>query len=792
MVELLAPAGDFESLKAAVLNGANAVYIGGKSFSARQFANNFDDDEMVQAVRFCHSYGVKLYVTMNTLLDNTELEGAVSYAAFLHSIGVDAIIIQDIGLLKVLRESIPDLEIHGSTQMTAHNLEGVKLLHDMGVKRVVLSRELSMDEIRYITKNTPAEIEIFVHGALCISFSGQCLMSSMIGGRSGNRGKCAQPCRMQYTIDNGDKAYLLSPKDLSTLDFIRDVIDTGAVSLKIEGRMKRPEYVATVVGAYRRAIDGFSKKDDIEKVTQIFNRGGFTSGYFKERQGREMMSYERPKNWGTYLGTVVSVKGKFASILLEKPLRVGDGVEIFGRDKGAPVSSIRVSNKDVKEAVSGDTAAIYLEGARKGDKIYKSLDCRLINEAEESFKGKDVLKVAVKGSFIAHLGSLMKLEIGYAKDSIKIEVTGDEPEKAIKTPTSIEKVKESLMKTGDTSFYFEGLDIEMDDDIALPVSKINKLRREGFEKLSDKLQNKKELKNVNVNFNTINKKVTPKIAIKTGRIDVAKSCIDEGCDVLYFGGESLRINSGSIIDVIDYAGKRTKVYPWYPEIIMEEWDKLKSEADSLYNGGIKDALCGNLGFYKYLLSKGFNVTLDRGFNIFNSKACETFENDGCVLSPELTFSQIRDLTSKTESKTLVQVHGRIKLMVNRNCIMGSSKGHGKAGCPTLCGNTEHYIKDRMGEEFLIITDFSCRSHIYNSKILCTIEHMRDILRLNADNILLNFVDESPKEAALAVLAYREGLQNSIEGNYKPGEMGNELIEDLKGRITKGHFLRGVE
>lgn len=791
MVELLAPAGDFESLKAAVLNGANAVYIGGKSFSARQFANNFDDDEMVKAVRFCHAYGVKLYVTMNTLLNNSELEEAVSYASFLYRIGIDAVIIQDIGLLKELRENLPDLEIHGSTQMTVHNLEGVNLLYSMGVKRVVLSRELSMDEIEHITSNTAAEIEVFIHGALCISFSGQCLMSSIIGGRSGNRGKCAQPCRMKYSIDEGDRAYFLSPKDLSTLDFIEDVISKGVVSLKIEGRMKRPEYVATVVAAYRRAIDGMSRADDIEKVTQIFNRGGFTPGYFKGRQGKEMMSPKRPKNWGTYLGKVVSTRGRFASVLLEKPLNIGDGVEIFGKDLGAPVTSIKVNNKDVKAASPREVAAIYLEGAELGDIIYKSLDINLINEAEESYKGKEVLKVPVKGRFIAHINSSIRLEIDY-KNTKKIEVLGDEPEIAIKTPTTIERVKESLIKTGDTSFYFEDLEIEMDDNLAIPASKINKLRREGFEKLLELLQDKREFKDININYNVLNKKTVPKIAVKTGRLDVAKACIDAGCDLLYFGGDNLRINKGNIIDAINYGKGRIKVYPWYPEIIIEEWDKLKEDADFLFSNGVDGALCGNLGFYNHLISKGFKVSLDKGFNIFNSYACETFKNEGCILSQELTFPQIRDLTARTENKTMLQVHGRIKLMVNRNCIIGSAKGHGREGCPTLCSNSCHYIKDRMGEDFLTITDFYCRSHIYNSKILCTIENMRDILKLNVDTIILNFVDESYEKAALTVSAYREALLNASNGDFKLGDMGNNLIKELKNNITKGHFLRGVE
>lgn len=792
MVELLAPAGDFESLRAAVLNGANGVYVGGKSFSARYFAGNFDDDEMVEAVRLCHSYNAKIYVTINTLMHNTELEGAVKYAAFLHSIGVNAIIVQDIGLIKALREQVPDLEVHGSTQMTVHNLEGVNLLYNMGVKRVVLSRELSLKEIKYIKANSKAELEVFVHGALCISFSGQCLFSSMIGGRSGNRGKCAQPCRMQYTLnDKGEKAYYLSPKDLATLDFIQDIVDVGVDSLKIEGRMKKPEYVATVVSSYRRALEGNSNPEDYEKVTQAFNRGGFTTGYFLGKQGKEMMSPERPKNWGTYLGRVTSSRGKFAFIKLEKPLNVGDGVELFNKQKGAPVSSIKVDGRNVESASDGETVEIYLEGAQRGDVVYKSLDILLQREAEESFKGKNILKAPLMASFHGAKGHNIKLCLQTPMGHY-IEVIGGEPEKAIKTPTSAEKVKESLAKTGDTPFYFEHIDVEMEDDIVIPVSRINSLRREAIERLQDELQNKHELKKVELSFKNRKEKRIPRIAVTTGRTDIAKASIDAGCDVVFCGGDKLRINNGSIEDVIKYSDGRASVYPWISEIVIEEYDKIIDDLIKYKSMGIDGALCGNLGVYSFLKNEGFKVFLDKGFNVFNSIACDTFENSGCFISPELNFKEQRDLISKTERTTMVMVHGRIKLMVNRNCIIGSAMGYGGVGCPTLCSDKINHITDRMGEKFLAATDWMCRSHIYNSKVTCTIEHIREILSLNTDYVLLNFLDEKADDAALAVRAYKVGIEEGVIGNFNLSDYGVKLLKTLQGNITKGHAFRGVE
>ncbi|MEG0641989.1 MAG: U32 family peptidase, partial [Clostridium sp.] len=460
MSEILSPAGNPECLRAAVLNGADAVYIGGSEFSARKYASNFSREEIIEAVRYCHSYNVKLYVTINTVLDNNELIEALDYASFLYQIGIDAVIVQDIGFLKLLRQHLPALEVHASTQMTVHNLYGVNLLYNMGVKRVVLARELSIKEIKYIKDNTKAELEVFVHGALCVCFSGQCLFSSMIGGRSGNRGTCAQSCRMEYSLDSGEKTHLLSPKDLSTLEYIKSLVDIGVDSLKIEGRMKRFEYVAVVVASYKKAISGMLEEQDIKNVTQVFNRGGFTSAFMKNNQGKDMMSYERPKNWGTYLGVVIANKGRFCDIRLEEELRIEDGVEIFGKDKGVKVSSMRKGNQEVEYAVGGEAVTIYLEGTAVGDKIYKSSDARLLKAAKDTLEIKTSPKRGVKAEFVARIGEgpvlTIKVDSGNvykdgkifreSKENIKeveVRVISEKSEKAINKPTTKEKVEES-------------------------------------------------------------------------------------------------------------------------------------------------------------------------------------------------------------------------------------------------------------------------------------------------------------------------------------------------------------
>src|SRR4030066_1614754 len=343
--ELLAPVGSKESLIAAIENGTDAVYFGGTLFSARQYASNFNREELLWAIDYAHARGVKAYVTVNTLIKDSELEEACDYLHFLCNAGTDAVIVQDIGILKLLREQLPDLPAHASTQMTIHNVEGVKFLQEMGVKRVVLAREMSLQEIKRIKSETGMEIETFIHGALCFSYSGQCLLSSMIGGRSGNRGYCAQPCRKKYRIGEME-GYLLSPRDLNMSGHIGALLDAGIDSFKIEGRMKRPEYVAGVVRVYRKLIDRYLDapvdfrvtKAEMHTLLQLFNRE-FTTGYFFGNPGSQLMSPKYPHNRGTLLGktTDYDTKTKLVSIDLKSPLRVGDGIGIGNRATGITI-----------------------------------------------------------------------------------------------------------------------------------------------------------------------------------------------------------------------------------------------------------------------------------------------------------------------------------------------------------------------------------------------------------------------------------------------------------------------
>lgn len=360
-VELLSPVGEWNSLVAAVQNGANAVYFGADEFNARMNSKNFNRDELKRAIKYAKLRNVKTNLTLNILIKNNEFAKAMDLVKYAYECGIDAIIVQDIGLAKEIIKTYPDLDVHSSTQMTIYNLAGVQEIQKLGIKRCVLARELSIQEIKYICNNTPLEIEVFIHGALCICYSGQCLMSSIIGGRSGNRGKCAGTCRLPYALlKNGeiaDKGYLLSSKDVCTLDILPQLISAGVKSFKIEGRMKSPEYVGIVTSIYRKYIDlANSNKtyivepEDREKLMQIFNRGGFSTGYLKGKLGKEMMYKYRPNHMGIYTGKVEqynSNKG-YVKIKLEKELNIGDSISI--KNGSCKISELMIGNTNIKKA----------------------------------------------------------------------------------------------------------------------------------------------------------------------------------------------------------------------------------------------------------------------------------------------------------------------------------------------------------------------------------------------------------------------------------------------------------
>ena len=482
MCELLSPVGNKERLMSAINAGCDAVYLSGINFGARSFAGNFDKEELICAINTCHLYGVKVYVTVNTLIYDSEVDVFMDYIDFLHLNNVDAVIMQDIGMIDLVRKTYPNLSIHASTQVNIHNIETVKLLENMGVKRVVLARETPIELIKEIKNNTNVEIEVFIHGALCISYSGGCLMSYMIGGRSGNKGTCAQCCRQKYSlkVDNiiveKDK-YLLSTKDLNTLEFISELINIGVDSLKIEGRMKSPEYVYLTTRTYRNAIDNKTPvtENDILNLKKIFNRD-FTKGFIFHEDNDKYTNTYRPNHLGIKIGSVIDYKDGQAIIKLDKELNINDGIRIIGKkDVGTIVTKINHINNNI--------VSIKIDKVNIGDSVHKTSDYNYIKEIDDKIKINK--KIKINGSCKIKVGKPIEFSISDGKN--KVSITSDYVvEKAKTSITSKIDIKDQLSKLGNTVYEFNKLDIEMNENIFIPKIVLNNIRRNIVDLLNKK------------------------------------------------------------------------------------------------------------------------------------------------------------------------------------------------------------------------------------------------------------------------------------------------------------------
>jgi putative protease len=506
LVELLAPAGSREALIAAVESGANAVYLAGSMFGARAYASNFDEEGMRAAIRFAHLRGVLINVTVNTIVGDEELPALRDYLKFLYEAGADAVLVQDLGVARIARETVPKLPLHASTQMTVHSLEGVLALQELGFSRVVLSRELSLKEIRYICSHCQVEIEVFMHGALCVCYSGQCLMSSVIGGRSGNRGRCAQPCRLPYDLvdENGcdlleDRAgeYLLSPKDINTIEIIPELIEAGVASLKIEGRMKRPEYVATVVSTYREAIDRhytgtgyFVTSQEKDNLAQIFNRD-FTTAYLLDRPGKDMMSDRRPNNRGLMVGRVENYdrNSSMVTVKLSGPLFLGDQVDFWVKVGGRVTAEVKelwhVNGQSIAGGQAGELVKFYLPKAvHAHDRLFKVYDAALMEKAKESYKsGAPIRRIGLKAEVWVSEGQPLKIVFRDADGYEASAVTDFVAEAALKRPLSEEVIRKQVDRLGSSIFVLQELVCHIEGAVMVPMSEINEARRKATEAL---------------------------------------------------------------------------------------------------------------------------------------------------------------------------------------------------------------------------------------------------------------------------------------------------------------------
>ncbi|MBC2580260.1 DUF3656 domain-containing protein [Clostridium sp. DJ247] len=796
-IELLAPAGSMESLHAAVQAGADAVYLGGNKFSARAYASNFDDENMAKAVNYCHLYNVKVYVTINTIMKENELEEALSYAKFLYSIGVDALIIQDVGLAELIQIHLPKFELHASTQMTVHNAEGALLLKKLGFERIVLSRELSLKEIKYISKELNIETEIFIHGALCVCYSGQCLMSSMIGGRSGNRGRCAQPCRLPYTIINRKnseekKGYLLSPKDICTIENIKDIIYSGTTSLKIEGRMKRPEYVAGVVQSYRKAIDDILKKDladgilsstedfDIKsekkKLMQLFNREGFSKAYLFGNVGRDMMAYSFPKNMGLELGKVQ----KDFIIELKENIALKDGIR--SGESGFTVSKIIKDGKEVETAYVGERVKLLPTNYKKGDILYKTSDLELLNKLERFYKNPYERKIDINLLVKFKVNEPIELKIEYKNRSFQVK--GEIVQTALKKPLDKERIKESLGKTGDVPFKFSDIEFQAFQQGFLPVSAINEVRRKLIEEIesyvitlrnTEKLKVSESIKN-NKEDNIDNKLIKehnemPETIIFINDEEQLKAFLE--FDFSYVAVNPFGELGFKCLDKL----KGRKVFFKLTNIIRSEFEQLCDAIEKEIDN-IEGIITANLGLISRF-SKKTNIIGDYKLNVFNSKALDFYKSfmNGSCLSSELNRKELKELVKNTQVPVQILIYGKTELMVSEYCAVGSTFG-GKTACDNCnraCRKGDFIIKDRKGEEFIIRTDKFCRSYIYNSVPINLIPNFEDLQSIRIKSYRADFIDENYDETKRILNALRHKKWESDFSNF-----------------TRGHYKRGVE
>lgn len=750
--ELLSPAGDMASLIAAVKAGADAVYLGGEEFSARKKAKNFSKEELKTAILYCHMRMVKVYVAINTILTDEEVFMAFSYVKFLREIGVDGLIVQDIGLAKVLRDNFTGLELHASTQMSINSYSGAKMLKEMGFHRVVVARECPISEIEKI-KSLGIEVEGFIHGALCISYSGQCLMSSMIGGRSGNRGECAQPCRKRYEIldENKNKIsakgeYVLSPRDLASFNTVEEMIDAGVYSLKIEGRMKRPEYVYQVTKTYREILEGHFNKEDVEKTRALFNRK-FTKGIGHNERGEDFISYDRPSNRGVVVGEVLK-KSKDGYILkfYEDTVK-GDELEfsLKNTETFKILSPIECEKDKTVEFITTRDLKLKSE-------IRRLNSVELIKSINEEINSKNLNReVSIAAEFFK--GKRPKLV--FTSMGITAEVEGDFKLEEPKThAVSEERIRESLSKLGDTDFYLKEINIEC-DEIFIPISKLNELRRIGIEKLKSEIlkTNVNDVKDLHVEFKK-REKAKHFISLEVGDLNYLK-----GVDLNKVGRIYLKeraIDESYLSALKDFKGE---VFVSLNNIYYtEEEDKILQKIKAM---GIINVEVNNWG--QLVTFKDFNLHLGHELNLFNSYAGDFAIDVGksFSVSEEATLDQVEKISKNIGGNIERTVYGHVKVMTMEHNPLDLTEVKNRAGV--------YFLKDRTGAAFPFIKGST--TDIYTDRPVD--------LRGDADALI---------SAGVNILR--------VKINF-PWESAAEIVEDIYNRRQftkdgfKGHLYRGV-
>ncbi len=837
MVELLAPAGSREALTAAVENGANAVYLAGNRFGARAYAENFDETALREAIRYAHLRDVAVHVTVNTAVGDSELSSLADYFRFLEEAGADAALVQDLGAARLAREVAPGLPLHASTQMTVHNLAGVRALEELGFSRVVLSRELSLAEIKTICAESRAEIEVFAHGALCVCYSGQCLMSSIIGGRSGNRGRCAQPCRLPYALvdEKGDEVlgdaagkYLLSPRDLKTIELLPELVEAGVASLKLEGRMKRPEYVAVATAAYRAALDRALKgtgdeaaeREEGRRLAQIFNRD-FTTAYLLKNPGKDMMSDKRPNNRGLLVGRVLSYDAgeKRARVKLSESLGTGDQADVWVKTGGRVTETLRdmkdSRGRDIDRGTAGEEISFPVSRAvHPHDRVFRVYDAALTEEARGSFTGAPKRRTPVRLTVKARIGEpfFVSAETVTGPVPMRAEAVSDYIcPRAEKRPLTRETLEGQMGRMGTTSYALDALEADIEDGVMVPMSVMNETRREALTGLDEIRLSRVAAKREETakrfsaperkserNVYRREKNALPMLMVHADTPEKARAAVEAGADGVLYGGDAYDhhvVTPGEYRKVQEFLREQGRLVALATPRILRD---ASLPSFTAFLGGISETppdeiYVHHLGVLRTVREyTDIPVVADFSLIAFNALTVREMADlgfSGATLSPELNFPQIEALARESVLPLECIVHGRLELMVSAYCAVGSFLGDvGSGKCSAPCTRDRFFLKDRTGALFPIVTDGGCQMHVLNSKLLSMIPHAARFARIGVERLRVDGRAMTPKEIGEIVRAYREFLYYDEELS----EAQKERARRIEGaEVTRGHYFRGV-
>ena len=800
-VEILAPAGSMECLKAAITAGADAVYTGGALFGARAYAHNLTEEELLEAIDYVHLHGRRLYLTVNTLIKDREMEKQMyDYLLPYYRQGLDAVIVQDIGLFRFIRKHFPDLPIHASTQMTLTGVDGAKFLEKEGAQRIVTSRELSMAEVKKIADETELEIESFVHGALCYCYSGQCLFSSFIGGRSGNRGQCAQPCRLLYRTPEAKRPqYLLSLKDICTLELIPEMIESGIYSFKIEGRMKKPEYAAAVAFQYRKYADLYLKyyeecpaeedpaayamkkyrvrEEDRQMLLDLYNRGGFHTGYYHTQNGREMISLNRPNHAGVPAVKVLAKKGRNVTAKALTDLYPQDIIELpmrKGREKA--------DNYTCKDAVRKGMNVqilVFADTPFKRDEIWmRTRNSTLIDTLREEFvNGK--IKERICGTFRLYPQEKATLTVK-CRDA-EITVAGEKAQEALSQPMSRERIEKQLRKTGNTEFEFSFLKAEIGEKVFLPMQSLNELRREALETLEkvicEKYRRSGEVKDPEEDKTELSmeEEILSGWTASVRTAEQMEVILEEEAigriyaDCTMFPRIWEKDSYVEWITKVHAAGK--EIYLVMPYIFRERTRKQYEAAyNRIFGAGWDGILIANYESFAFLKEHGYTGRIMTDYNLyeFNQESRKFWKEKGVfefTAPVELTERELQDLRVKDGE---VIVYGYLPMMISAGCIQKTTRG-----CLKKSGQTT--ITDRYRNPFVVKNECDyCYNILYNYVPLYLGDRMEEVYQIGPGRIRLMFTTERQQEVRQILSAYFEG---------------KELPE---GTYTRGHWKRGIK